>query len=92
MIRPDVGKWNQTADDLRQAALGAAHPRTRERFLALYMIASGQTNATQWAKQTRRCDECVLKWVHTYNDHGPEALTYRRSGGSSPLLRRHRPS
>jgi len=46
MIRPDTAKWNQTLDDLRRLATGPVHPRTRERFLALYQIATQQTNAT----------------------------------------------
>ena len=92
MIRPDTTKWNQTPDDLRRLATESPHPRTRERFLALYQIATQQTNATQWAEQIDRCDECVMGWVHVYNERGPEAMTYRRTGGTSPFLRRPRRS
>jgi hypothetical protein len=42
--------WNQSVDDLLQGSSNAQHSRTRERSLALYMIASGQSNATLWAK------------------------------------------
>lgn len=84
MVRPDTAKWNQTPDDLRRLATDS--PRTRERFLALYMITSEQTNATRWAAAIGREDESVINWVHMYNDGGPEALTYRRTGGHAPLL------
>ena len=87
MIRPDCQKWNQTPDDLRRIATEADHLRTRERFMALYHIAIGQTNATEWAGRISRCDECVMSWVHKYNERGPEALAYRRTGGRAPLLR-----
>ena len=87
MIRPDVQKWGQTTDDLRRAATEATHPRTRERFLALFVLATGQSNATSWAERIGRCDESVLAWVHAYNDRGPEAMTYRRTGGRAPFLR-----
>ena len=87
MILPDLAKWNQSPDDLRRLATEAGHPRTRERFWALFMIATEQTNATQWAKRIGRTDECVMSWVHKYNHGGPDALTYRRTGGSVPLLR-----
>jgi hypothetical protein len=42
MIRVDVAKWGQTTEDLRLASVHAAHPRSRERFQALYLIASGR--------------------------------------------------
>jgi hypothetical protein len=31
-----TARWGQTPEDLRRLATGAPHPRTRERFLALY--------------------------------------------------------
>ena len=92
MIRPNTAKWGQTIDDLRRLATVAEHPRTRERFLALYQIAASQTNATQWAEKIDRCDECVMGWVHRYNERGPEAMIYCRTGGSAPLLRRRKRS
>jgi hypothetical protein len=92
MIRPDTTKWKQTPDDLRRLATESVHPRTRERFLALYQIVTEQTNATLWAVVIDRCDECVMGWVHAYNERGPEAMTYRRTGGTAPFLRRPRRS
>ena len=86
MLKVQMAKWRQTLEDLRLASLNAAHPRSRERFQALYLIASGQFNATACALHIGRQDETVLRWVHLYNRHGPDALTYRHSGGRSPLL------
>ena len=86
MVRVEWAKWGQSLEDLRRASLQAVHPRTRERFQALYLIASGQFNATTCALHLGRHDETILGWLHRYNAHGPDALTYRRSGGRSPLL------
>ena len=86
MIKVEMAKWRQTLEDLRLASLSEAHPRSRERFQALYLIASGQFNATTCAAHIGRQDETVLRWVHLYNRHGPDALTYRHTGGRSPLL------
>ena len=86
MIKVEMAKWRQTLEDLRLASLGEAHPRSRERFQALYLIASGRFNATTCAAHIGRQDETVLRWVHLYNKHGPDALTYRHSGGRSPLF------
>jgi transposase len=86
-VRVDTAKWNQTLEDLRQASLAAPHRRTRERFQALYLIASGPFNATTCAAHVGRQDEAVLAWVHRYNREGPDALAYKKTGGSAPLLR-----
>lgn len=86
MIRPNVARWNQSVEELRELSLNAPHPRTRERFQALFMVASKQSNATDWARHNDRNDETVLKWIHSYNDSGPEALSYRRTGGAPPFF------
>ncbi len=86
MLRIDMKKWGQTLEDLRRAGVEAEHQRTRERFLALYLVASGQFNATSCAAHIGRHDETVLGWIHCYNENGPKALSYRRTGGSAPLL------
>ena len=92
MVRVEIAKWGQTLDDLRCAAVNTTHRRSRERFQALYLIASGRFNATTCAAHIGRQDETVLGWVHRYNEHGPDALTYRRTGGRAPLLTGARPN
>jgi Homeodomain-like domain len=92
MVRVELDRWGQRLQDLRHAALHAAHPRTRERFQALYLIASGQFNATTCAEHIGRSDETVLGWVHRYNTHGPDVLAYRRTGGRAPLLTPSKPN
>ena len=90
MIQVDLAKWDQTVEDLRLASLNDPHPRSRERFQALYLVASGQHNATTCAVHIGRQDETVLRWVHLYNERGPGAVAYRHTGGRSPLLPRIR--
>jgi transposase len=81
MVRPDFEKWNQSAEEIRRLSIEANHPRSRERFQALYMIGSGQHNASQWAKQIKRQKQTVLEWVHRYNEAGPASLQYQYTGG-----------
>ena len=71
-------------------ALHAAHTRSRERFLALHDIAEGAC-ATQVAMRTGRHPQTVMGWLHTYNEHGPAALTYQRTGGRPPFAPRSPP-
>jgi hypothetical protein len=86
MVRVEMSKWGQNLEDLRRASLETPHRRSRERFQALYLIASGRFNATTCAAHIGRQDETVLAWVHRYNERGPDAMTYRRTGGRAPFL------
>lgn len=81
MLKPEIEKWNQTVADLYRLSLEAAHARSRERFQALYMIASKQSNASRWSLQSGRKNQTVMGWVRTYNEAGPEAIHYSRSSG-----------
>jgi len=86
MIRPDLRKWEQNLEDIRRLSIEAEHPRSRERFQALYLIGSGQQNASQWAKAINRRKQTVLDWIHTYNEGGPSRVYYQHSGGRQPKL------
>ena len=86
MVRPDFEKWGQTAEDVRRLSIEAEHPRSRERFQALYMIGNEQSNASQWAKRVKRRKQTVLQWVHNYNEAGPECIVYQATGGAQPKL------
>jgi transposase len=92
MVHPETAKWGQTLSDLRRLSTESEHARTRERFLALFLIGSGQTNATRWAAEVNHTKETVLGWVHRYNQRGPAGLTYQRTGGRPPFLPRNRSS
>lgn len=86
MLRPDFEKWNQKAETIRRLSIEAEHPRSRERFQALYLIGTGQNNASQWAKQINRQKQTVLGWIHRYNELGAESLHYQATGGRQAKL------
>lgn len=83
-LKVDCSRWQQSPEKLRQEALKAPHPRTRERLMALYEISQGQS-ATQVGRATERNPQTVMEWVHRYNEGGPAALEYRHTGGHLPL-------
>jgi transposase len=87
MVRPDLEKWHQTAEDMRRLSIEAEHPRSRERFQALYMIGTGQKSASQWAKEINRQKQTVLGWVHDYNESGPDSVPYQHTGGRPSKLK-----
>src|SRR5512143_402806 len=84
MLTVEYSRWGQAPDILRVLGLNAEHPRTRERFLALYDICSGK-NATQVGRDTGRNPQTVMAWVHQYNVIGPSALLYQHTGGRPPF-------
>jgi hypothetical protein len=87
VVPVDPARWGQRVEDLRRLATQASHPRSRERYLALYDIAQG-TCATRVAARTGRHPQTVLGWVHAYHAHGPAALVYRRGGSRPPFAAR----
>ena len=90
MLRIDHERWGQTLAELRRLALTAPHARSRERFLALHDVAQGAC-ATQVAERTGRHPQTVMGWLHGYNERGPEALLYQRTGGRPPFVQTSRP-
>ncbi|NCR40480.1 MAG: hypothetical protein GPJ21_11785 [Microcystis aeruginosa W13-11] len=60
MLKVDCEKLNQSLETLREEALGAEHPRTRERLMALYEICGGK-NATQIGKDTGRNSQTICE-------------------------------
>jgi hypothetical protein len=58
MLKVDVEKWGQSAEQLRQFALNAAHPRSRERLMALYEICN-EKNASQIGRASQRNPQTV---------------------------------
>ena len=87
MLRVDGARWGQTPEDLPHLALSAPQARTRERALALFDITQ-YSCATQVAVRTGRRAHTVMGWVHAYNAQGPDALTFRRTGGRRPFFAR----
>ncbi len=85
MLTVNYHQWNQTVEQLREMSLTAVHPRTRERFMALYEICLGKS-ATRVGQDTQRNPQTIMDWVHRYNQRGPEALTFRQTGGHPPVL------
>jgi transposase len=86
MLRVDCSRWEQTAQTLREEALKATHPRSRERLMALYEISQGKS-ATKVGRETQRHPQTIMGWVHQYNTEGSGRLVYQHSGGHPPLYR-----
>lgn len=86
LLSVDHERWELSPADLLERAVGSKHRRTRERFLAPYEVVQGRC-ATDVAKEMGRDNETVHRWIHWFNDKGPDALLYQRSGGRPPFVR-----
>jgi Homeodomain-like domain len=84
MLKLNCSRWDQSIDVLRDQALSAEHPRTRERWMALYEICTGK-NATKVGIETGRNPQTIMEWVHRYNEIGPEGMVFKQTGGHPPL-------
>jgi transposase len=73
----------ETALSLFRKSFTAAHPRLRERLVALALIAIGLP-ATAVAQQLGRNRGTIEQWVHRFNAHGLEGLgpTFRGQPGT----------
>lgn len=89
MLKVEYAWWEQSLEDLRHLSVNADHQRTRERFLALYEMAQG-SYPTKLAKQISRHYQTVMRWVHEYNEHGPESQVFRHTGGHPPFPKKFR--
>ena len=85
VLRVESARWGPSSEDLRHLAMSAPHARTRERALAIDEITQGSC-ATRVAARTGRHPQTVMGWVHAYNAQGPDALTFRRTGGRRPFF------
>lgn len=85
MLKVCYERWSESPEYLRELALTSEHPRTRERFLALFEIVSGKT-ATRISHETQRNHQTVMGWVHKYNKAGSKSLFYQQTGGRTPLF------
>jgi len=73
MLKVKYERWEQSLSDLLDCAIHEEHPRVRERYFALYLLAQGK-DAKDIAPDIGKNRIAVANWCHLYNEQGPEAL------------------
>jgi transposase len=66
-------KWGESADALLRRSVEAPTPHLRERFLALSLIALGQSGI-KVAQRLGKSRWTISEWVRRFNASGPEGL------------------
>jgi transposase len=86
-----LAHWQLDVGQVRRRMYGAATPRERERWHALWLLARGWS-AAQVAEALDRDPHTIGDWLAAFRHAGPAGLSFEQSGGSPPLsTRRNRP-
>jgi transposase len=75
--------WGLNMGAVRQRVYRAATPRERERWHAIWLLASGWS-AAQVAMALERDPHTIGGWLSTLRPAGPAGLSFEHSGGSPP--------
>lgn len=82
-----LGRWQLDAKAVRERMYGAATPRERERWHAVWLLARGWS-AAQVAEALERDAHTIGGWVEALHQKGPVALAFEQTGGAPPPLTR----
>ena len=66
-------KWGETSASLLRRSSAASHPRLRERYAALSLIASGESGIAV-AEKLGRSRQSISEWVRKFNEEGPSGV------------------
>ena len=78
-----LGRWQLDAKAVRERMYGAATPRERERWHAVWLLARGWS-AAQVAAALERDGHTIGDWVEDLRQKGPAALAFEQTGGPPP--------
>ncbi len=78
-------KWKETKETLLKKAIESPQRRVRERFMCLFLIASGLP-AVEVGKLIGRNRMTVAAWVNRFNERGPKGVTPLYRGKSRRIL------
>jgi len=83
-----LGNWQLDVKAVREQMYGAATPRERERWHAMWLLARGWS-AAQVAEALERDAHTIGDWLEALSQKGPTGLAFEQSGGPPPPSTRH---
>jgi hypothetical protein len=81
-------RWQLDGKAVRERMYGAATPRERERWHAVWLLALGWP-AARVADALERDAHTIGQWVEALRQKGPAALAFEQAGGAPPPSTRH---
>lgn len=76
-------RWHMDIKAVRERMYGAATPRERERWHAIWLLARGWS-AAEVAAALERDAHTIGDWAEEFGQKGPAGLAFEQSGGSPP--------
>lgn len=84
MLKVDP-KWNETKETLLKKAIESRQKRVRERFICLFLVATGMS-AVEVGKLIGRNRMTIASWVNRFNQKGLKGVTPLYRGRSRRIL------
>jgi len=78
-----VGRWQMNVKQVREQVYRAATPRERERWHAIWLLASDWT-VEQVARALERDARTIADWAADFEQRGPAGMTFEQTGGAPP--------
>ena len=83
-----LGRWQMNVQQVREQLYRAPTPRERERWHAIWLLASDWT-AEQVARALERDERTIAAWATDFEQQGPAGMTFEQTGGAPlPSARR----
>lgn len=78
-----LGRWQMDVKQVRERVYRAPTPRERERWHAIWLMAS-DWSVEQVARALERDERTIAEWSAEFERQGPAGLAFEQAGGSPP--------
>jgi transposase len=78
-----LGRWQMDVKQVRERMYRAPTPRERERWHAIWLLAS-DWSVEQVARALERDARTIADWSAEFGRWGPAGLAFEQTGGSPP--------
>ncbi len=78
-----LGRWQMNPKQVREQVYRAPTPRERERWHAIWLVASDWT-VEQVARALELDERTIADWSADFKQRGPAGMTFEQTGGAPP--------
>jgi len=78
-----LGRWQMDVKQVRERVYRAPTPRERERWHAIWLLAS-DWSVEQVARALDRDERTIVDWGAEFEHRGPAGMAFEQTGGAPP--------